>query len=120
MNSYTCTEVVTTEHTAKIMASGNLLVYATPAMVAFMEYTACRCIDDRLKDNEDSVGIEINVKHLKALSVGKKVICTASITNIEGRKTEFDMRVTDESNNLIGTATHTRFIIDTERFLAKL
>ncbi len=115
----TQTLVVTSEHSAKNLGSGNLNVYATPAMVALMENTACLCIEDTLDDGLDSVGIEIKAKHIKATKIGAKVSCTAMLIEVDGKKLTFELEASDEEG-LIGTALHRRYIIDPIKFLARL
>ncbi|MCC8173467.1 MAG: thioesterase family protein [Odoribacter sp.] len=117
--SFTQDRIVEHKDTALVYGSGNLEVYATPAMVAFMENTAVKCLQGMLEEGEDTVGIEINVNHLKATAVGKKVTCTASINEKAGRRIGFVIKVSDE-NGTVGTATHSRFIINPEKFMSKL
>ncbi|MGL5683495.1 MAG: thioesterase family protein [Marinifilaceae bacterium] len=105
--------------TAATHGSGKLEVFATPALVAFMENTALMCIDPHLAANEDTVGTEICVKHIKPTAVGKNVFCKAEVTQVEGRKICFEIKAWDEDGD-IGTGSHTRFIIDPERFMSKL
>ncbi len=115
----TQTIVVTSEHSAKIHGSGNLDVYSTPAMVGLMENTACKCIASTLDKNLDTVGIHIDVKHIKATKIGAKVSCTATLIEIDGKKLTFEIEANDEGG-LIGTARHKRYIIDPVKFLARL
>ena len=105
--------------TAAAYGSGKLAVFATPAMVGLMENTAIKCLEGALEENTDTVGIEINVKHLKATAVGKKVSCKATITGVEGRRIRFEVEAWDETAT-IGTAIHDRFVIDPEKFMKKV
>ncbi len=117
--SFTQTITVKSTDTAKQWGSGNLEVFATPAMVGLMENTALQCISKHMKDSQDTVGIEINTQHIKATRVGKKVMCTATISKIDGKKVFFDIIAEDE-DEIIGKSKHTRYIINTEQFLNRL
>ena len=79
------TQEITVQHkdTAAVYGSGKLEVFATPAMVGLMENTAIKCLEGMLDDDSDTVGIEINTKHVKATAVGKKVACKATITEVD-------------------------------------
>lgn len=88
-------------------------------MVALMENTAVPCLKGHLEEGQDTVGIEINVKHIKATPVGDKVNCKAKVTEIEGRRIRFEIEAEDEKGQ-IGYAIHDRFIIDPVKFMAKL
>ncbi len=115
----TQTLLVQPEHSAKIHGSGRLDVYSTPAMVGLMENTACKCIEEALEDGLDTVGIQIDVKHLKATKIGATVSCTAKLVAVEGKKLTFEIEASDEGG-LIGTSLHKRYIIKPEDFLARL
>lgn len=112
---------ITVEHkdTAIAIGSGNLEVFATPAMAALMENTSVKCLKDCLDCETDTVGIEINIQHSKATAVGKKVTCKATVTEVDGRRIRFEIEVWDEKGR-IGYATHDRFIIYPEKFMSKL
>jgi predicted thioesterase len=47
------------------------------------------------------------------------VTITAELTEVDGRRLEFNIKVEDEKG-LLGEGTHQRYIIDPERFMAKL
>lgn len=111
--------IVETKDTAKSWGSGNLDVYATPAMVGLMENTALKCIEEYIEEENDTVGIEINTKHIKATKLGMKVTCQALLVNIDGRKLTFEIKAWDEVAE-IGSSNHLRFIIETEKFLKRL
>ena len=117
--TYTFDEItVRPDDTAKFRGSGTLDVLATPSMIGNMEYTAWNCVDPYLAEGETTVGTEINVKHLSATPVGCKVTYQAELIEIDGRKLTFRVTASD-NKGIIGEGTHTRYIIKTEKFLAK-
>lgn len=119
MKQYTQKHIITSFETAKKYTSGNLDVYATPAMIALMENTCIKAIDD-LDENSTTVGIEISAKHLKASVVGEELTCKAELTNKNGKIYEFYVEVTNSQGNKIGTATHKRAAVDTVEFMKKI
>jgi predicted thioesterase len=118
---HTCeyAENVTQDKLASSVGSGLLQVYSTPSMIALMERTASTALQPFLDEGENSVGTEVNIRHLKATPEGMQVRCVAEVKEVEGRKVVFSLEASDEKG-IIGSGVHTRFVIDTERFLAKL
>ena len=114
----TVTLTVTEKDTAKTFGSGTLDVFATPAMIALMEHTAMTSVAPYLAEDEATVGTELNVKHLSATPIGCQVTCQSELTEIDGRKLTFRVTASD-NKGIIGEGTHQRFIIKTEKFLAK-
>lgn len=117
--TYTSTLVVSTDHVAAVMGSGDLHVFATPAMVALMENAAMKAVADYLPEGSTTVGAMMNTSHVKPSPVGDTVKTTAVLTAIEGRKLTFSIKAED-SKGIIGEAEHVRFIVDRERFMSKL
>jgi len=115
----TLEKLVKTEDTAARYGSGLIEVFATPAMVGFMEGTAQMSVQPFLPEGQITLGIEINVKHLKATPVGMKVFCESMLTGIDGKKISFEIKAWDEKGE-IGTATHIRYIVDSKKFIEKL
>ena len=107
---------VTEKDTALALGSGGLEVFATPGMVALMENAAFTLLKN---EGSDSVGTEMNVKHTKACLVGAKVYATAKVTSVNGNWVNFEVAAFDEKGE-IGSGIHTRYIIDAEKFMAKL
>jgi len=105
--------------TAKTWGSGNLEVFATPALVGLMENTALKCIADYISEGNDTVGIEINTQHTKATKVGLAVTCEATIEKVDGKRIFFNIKAWDEVGE-IGSSKHVRYIINTEKFLSRL
>lgn len=110
--------LVEREDTAKEVGSGDLLVYATPCMVALMEGAACEAIADALSDTQTSVGTGLNIEHLSATPVGLEVRAEAEVTEVSGKAITFSVRAFDEAGE-IGKGTHTRVIVNSQKFLEK-
>lgn len=117
--TFTSTTVVDNTNTAVALGSGNMEVFATPAMVALMENAAMNAVAPHLETGQTTVGTEISTTHIKASALGATITATATLTAIEGRKLTFAVTAHD-GDNIIGEGTHTRFIVDRERFLAKV
>ena len=106
------------EDTAAEVGSGNLLVYATPCMVALMEGAACEAIADAIEEGQTTVGVELNIAHLSATPVGMEVRAEAVVTAVEGKVITFEVQAFDEAGP-IGKGTHKRCIVNSQKFLDK-
>lgn len=111
-------DYVTEDNAAKMMGSGDLMVFATPAMVALVEMACWTSIAKELEEGSSTVGTALNLSHVSATPLGLKVHCESELCAIDGRKLTFTVKVYDEAG-VIGEGTHERFIIDKERFLSK-
>lgn len=109
---------VTKSHTAEAMGSGTVPVCATPAIVAGAEAAAVAALAPLLTEHETSVGIHIDLAHLAATPIGMEITSKAKVTALEGKKITFAITVYDECG-LVANATHERFLVTTEKFLAK-
>jgi len=110
---------VTPQNTAAALGSGDMPVFATPAMVELMENAAMLAVAGALPEGATTVGAEMNVTHIKPSGLGTEVIASAVVTAVEGRKITFNVGARD-AEGMICEGTHVRFIVDRERFLAKL
>lgn len=110
---------VTLENCASAVGSGGLDVFATPSMVALMENAAMNAVAPFLPEGSTTVGAEIDTTHIKPSALGAEIEATATLTAVEGRKLVFDVEARDTSCT-IGKGTHVRFIVDIERFMAKV
>jgi len=117
--SATASSVVSSDNTAKAVGSGDMDVYVTPMMIALMERAACNCLAEVLKPGESSVGTQVSVSHTAASPIGRTVTATATIEWVFDRRIEFRVSASDGKNE-VGSGTHTRMIVDRERFLARL
>ena len=110
--------IVDTTNVAAVMGSGDLDVFATPAMIALMEQAAWTAVAPGLAEGESTVGTKLNISHVSATPVGLKVWAESEVTAVDGKRLEFKVAAYDEKG-LIGEGTHERFIITDERFLGK-
>ncbi len=110
--------VVTPENTAQAAGSGLVPVFATPWMVALMENAAVQAVQSALAPGEGTVGTRLDVTHDAATPVGMRVWAEAEVTAVEGRKLTFAVSAFDEAGK-IGGGTHERFVIQTDKFLAR-
>ncbi|MBR3678204.1 MAG: thioesterase family protein [Alistipes sp.] len=117
--TFTTTMQVVAETTAEYIGSGDLAVLATPAMCALMENAAMMAVAPHLEAGQTTVGTALNIEHLRATPIGKTVTATAVLTEVEGRKLSFNIAARDEKG-IIGEGTHSRFVVDRERFMDKL
>ncbi len=109
---------VTENNTAIKIGSGDLEVYATPAMIAFMENTAKSIVINELPDGYTTVGIEMNVQHIKPSPVGATIKCKATLTKTDRKKLFFDIEASDDKG-LIGKGSHVRYIVNSQDFMKK-
>lgn len=117
--TFTSKAVVKKENTAITMGSGDMEVFATPAMVALMENAAMKAVAAELSEGATTVGAMMNTSHIKPSPLGAEVSATAVLTEVDGRKLTFSVKASDEAG-VIGEGTHIRYIVDRERFLSKL
>jgi len=110
--------LVDESNTAMAIGSGDLAVFATPAMIALMEKAATLAIQGCLPEGNSTVGTMINVKHIAATPVGMKIAAQATLVEVEGKRLLFSVEVFDGKDK-IGEGQHERFIINVEKFMAR-
>ena len=81
--------IVSAETTAIHIGSGDMAVWATPAMLALMENAAMLAVGGALEEGQTTVGGHIESSHLRPTAVGAQVYATAELTAVEGRKLHF-------------------------------
>ena len=112
-------KIVTMNDTAKVFGSGAAEVFATPMMIGLMEGASMNCVRDYLPEGYSTVGISVNIKHISATAVGKKVWADAELIEIDKKRLVFRVEAFDEDKK-IGEGTHERFIIDEKKFMDNL
>ena len=104
---------------AVTVGSGSLRVYATPMMCALMEEAACAAIESYLEDDETTVGTYLELQHTSATPEGMAVSAEAEIIGVSGREITYTITANDAAG-VIGTCTHKRVLVGSERFMKKV
>ncbi len=114
------TLLVQPEHLANRFKDATLPpVLATPVMIMVMENAALNAIRAYLDPGESAVGTAVDIRHLAATPVGRRVTGEARVTGTDGRKVEFAVRAA-EGEKEIGVGSHSRIVIDAARFAERL
>ena len=93
--------------------------YATPAMIRDIEYNCRDLILEHADAGEDSVGMEVAVKHLAPTLMGMTVEITVRVITVDRRKVSFEVAVKDELED-VGAGTHTRFVVEKAKTFERL
>lgn len=117
--TFQSTTKVTLDNIASKMGSGDLEVFATPAMVALMENASMKAVEAYLPEGSTTVGSEMNVSHIKPSGIGREIVATAVLAEVDGRKLTFNVGARDVEG-MIGEGVHIRYIVDRAKFMAKV
>lgn len=101
------------------LAGGRATVFSTPSMINLMEHAARKALQPYLEPNEESVGVDVQVKHLAASPLSAAVRGVAKVTRIEGKSIDFDLSAFDSAEQ-IGQGVHRRAVIDVDKFAKRL
>ena len=88
-------------------------------MCALMEEAAQAAVQPFLEEGEGTVGIALSITHEAPTPLGATVTAKATVSAVEGRKITFDIEASD-GVGIIGRGTHERFVINNEKFMAKV
>ncbi len=95
-------------------------VFATGFLVGFLEWACIKCVNPHLDwPREQTVGTHIDVSHEAATPPGLEVSATVELIAVEGRKLVFRVQAHD-GVDVISRGRHERFVIDRERFDARV
>ncbi len=102
------TYVTTQEMRASQLTSD---VFSTPAMIGLMEGTCVRLVAPFLDENEQTVGIHVDVRHMAPTKIGQSVTITAELLEVKDNKMRFHVLAVNDSAVKIGEGTHRRALI---------
>ncbi|MDJ0738762.1 MAG: thioesterase family protein [Gammaproteobacteria bacterium] len=95
-------------------------VFATGFLVGFLEWACILALKPYLDwPREQSVGTHIDVSHEAATPPGLTVTADVELTAVDGKRLVFRIEASD-GIDVIARGTHERFVIDRERFDARL
>jgi fluoroacetyl-CoA thioesterase len=111
--SHAQTYVTTMEMRAQQLRSD---VFSTPAMISLMEITCVRLVTPYLDEDEQTVGIHVDVRHMAATKIGQSVTVTAELLEVKDNKLRFAVSAVNDQLVKIGEGTHRRALINTKKF----
>lgn len=97
------------------MLSGDVVVLATPRIVALCEQAAVASIAEQLEEGTTTVGTEFSIQHSAPTPVGGTVTATARLLKVSGRRLKFSVTVED-AHGSVATGEHVRVIVNRDRF----
>jgi fluoroacetyl-CoA thioesterase len=109
----TQTYVTTLDMRAKQLTAD---IFSTPAMIGLMELTCVRLVEPYLDENEQTVGIHVDVRHMAPTKIGQSVTVTAEILEVKDDKLRFAVSASNDQGVKIGEGTHRRALINIKRF----
>ncbi|WP_108664152.1 thioesterase family protein [Euzebya rosea] len=109
------THTVTSDDTAIAHGSGDVPVLATPRVVALAEEAACTALVGHLDPDHTTVGVRIELDHLRPTQVGGEVTAAATLEDVDGRKLTFVVSVREDDTE-VARGTHRRVVVARERF----
>ncbi len=110
---------VTPDRTITLGGDPRATVFATPYMIMLMERAGREALRPFLEEGEESVGIDVNIRHLAGAGLGSKVHAVAKVASIEGRKVGFEVAAY-EGDKLLGEGTHKRMVVNLAKLVQKL
>jgi predicted thioesterase len=110
--------VVTDADTAAALGSGDVPVLGTPRLLALCEQAACLAVAHRLKADETTVGLRIELTHVAPTRVGSTVRAEATLERTDGRRLIFTVSATDACG-LVAAGKLTRVVVRRDEFLEK-
>ena len=114
--THTQTYVTTLEMRAKQLAAD---IFSTPAMIGLMEYTCVLLVAPYLDENEQTVGIHVDVRHMAPTKIGQSVTVTAELLEVKDSKLRFALSAVNDQGVKIGEGTHRRALINTKSFAGR-
>jgi predicted thioesterase len=112
-----CERVVSHELTLSQVNKDWPAVFSTPAMVGMMELACSHAVRQALPPGSITVGIRVEVDHLKAVPAGATVIAFSKLLSVDGRKLMFEAEARS-GEELIGRGKIFHIIVDHTRFIA--
>jgi len=113
--THTQTYLTTLEMRAKQLTAD---IFSTPAMIGLMEYTCVLLVAPYLVENEQTVGIHVDVRHMAPTKIGQSVTVTSELLEIKDNKLRFALSAFNDQGIRIGAGTHRRALINTRSFSA--
>lgn len=110
---------VAQEHVIDFASAGMPAVLSTPKLVGLIERTARESLYPFLDENERTVGVEIEIRHLAPTPSGEQVTIVTRVIGAEGKLVDFQFEVRDW-HETIARGLHKRAVITVEGFARRV
>jgi fluoroacetyl-CoA thioesterase len=105
--------------TAEKAGNKGVDVLSTPMLLQLIEDAAIACVAPALSEGEITLATQIDLEHHKPVPVGFIVRTEVELVLVDGPRISFAVQVFDEQE-AVAEGTHERYIMEREKFLAKL
>ncbi len=113
-----CERIVSPEWTLSHVDPEWPAVFTTPAMIGMMEMASSRAVRPGLPPGSITVGIRIEVDHLRPVHLGAMVIANSRLLEIDGRRLIFEVEARS-GDHVIGRGRVVQTIVEHARFTDK-
>jgi fluoroacetyl-CoA thioesterase len=113
------TFVVGAEHAIDFASGGMPAVFSTPKMIGLLERTARESLMPYLENSEQTVGVEIDIKHLAPTPIGARVTLSTRVISSEGNFVSFTVEARDE-HEIVSKGIHKRAVIQVDSFARRV
>jgi fluoroacetyl-CoA thioesterase len=69
-----------------------------------------------LDENEQTVGIHVDVRHMAPTKIGQSITVVAELLELKNDKLKFAVAAVNDQGAKIGEGTHRRAVINTQQF----
>lgn len=107
------------EHMPTPSGDKEIPVLSTPSMISMMETTSKLLIEERLPKGYTTVGIRIDVKHIRPAPVGGRVEVSSELLEVDGKRLRLKVEAYFKGKK-IGEGLHERYIINLEEHLKRI
>jgi predicted thioesterase len=112
-----CERVVTAELTLAHINPEWPAVFSTPAMIGMMEFASSRAVQAVLPPGSMTVGVRVEVDHVKAVPAGVTVTAVSKLVQIDWRRLTFEVEARS-GNDVLGRGRVFQTIVNHSRFNA--
>ncbi len=109
---------VTDADTAQSLGSGDVPVLGTPRVLSLAEAATVVATARQMPGGLTTVGTRAQVEHRAPTPVGRRVVATATLAKMDGRRLLFEVEVRD-GDAVVAEVRVERMILDRRRFIAK-
>ncbi|GAA2712266.1 thioesterase family protein [Micromonospora olivasterospora] len=109
---------VTDADTAQAVGSGDVPVLGTPRVLALAEAATVAATATRVPPGRTTVGLRVELDHRAPTPVGRTVVASARLVEVDGRRLRFEVSVTD-GGETVAQGRIERVLVERQRFVER-